>query len=325
MLRRQFYDILLKWKENPKKKALLVTGARQIGKTSLIRQFGRERYRRFVELNFLETPRAAEIFRAGRDADTVLLGLTALLGVSLLPGETLIFFDEIQECPEARTAIKFLVEDGRCDYIESGSLLGVNSGEAMSYPVGFEEIRQMFPMDLEEFAWANGIGSEVIEALRHAFETGTAVPSAVHESMLRLFQGYVVTGGMPAVVQEFVNSRDMGRVVSLQRDILRLYRLDITKYARSGKEKIRDIFDRIPAQLSDKNRRFMLSSIDKTARIRRYEESFAWLCDAGAALPCYNVNEPVPPLRFNEQRTLVQAVHGRHGPALRRGAGKRPV
>ncbi|WP_298068366.1 AAA family ATPase [uncultured Mailhella sp.] len=313
MLRRQFYDILLKWKENPKKKALLVTGARQIGKTSLIRQFGRERYRRFVELNFLETPRAAEIFRAGRDADTVLLGLTALLGVSLIPGETLIFFDEIQECPEARTAIKFLVEDGRCDYIESGSLLGVNSGEAVSYPVGFEEIRQMFPMDLEEFAWANGIGSEVIEALRYAFETGTAVTPAVHESMLRLFQGYVVTGGMPAVVQEFVSSRDMGRVVSLQRDILRLYRLDITKYARSGREKIRDIFDRIPAQLSDKNRRFMLSSIDKTARIRRYEESFVWLCDAGAALPCYNVNEPVPPLRFNEQRTLFKLFMGDTG------------
>ncbi len=306
MLRRQFYDTLLEWKKNPQKKALLVTGARQIGKTSLIRQFGREQYQHFIEINFIETPRAADIFKHGRDVNSIVMGITALLGVSLVPGETLIFLDEIQECPDARTAIKFLVEDGRFDYIESGSLLGVNSKEVGSYPVGFEEVRQMFPMDLLEFAWANGISEDVIEHLRQCFEAEAPVSPSVHDSMIRLFQFYVVTGGMPAVVQEFVNSKDIGKVVAMQRDILSLYRLDISKYAHTGKKKIRDIFDRIPAQLNGKNRRFMLSSINKQARMGRYEESFVWLRDAGVALPCYNVAEPVVPLRFNEQRTLFK-------------------
>ena len=306
MLRRRFYDTLLEWKKNPNKKALLVTGARQIGKTSLIRRFGQEQYEHFVEINFIETPRAAEIFKLGRDVDSFVMGVTALLGVTLVPGQTLIFLDEIQECPDARTAIKFLVEDGRFVYIESGSLLGVSSKEVGSYPVGFEEVRQMYPMDLLEFAWANGIADDVLDHLRRCFETEQRVSPAVHEAMIRLFQFYVVTGGMPAVVQEFVNSKDIAKVVAMQRDILSLNRLDIAKYAHSGKEKIRAIYDRIPAQLNDKNRRFMLSAIDKQARMGRYEERFVWLCDAGVALLCYNVAEPVVPLRFSEQRTLFK-------------------
>jgi len=188
MLRRQFYTNLLEWKKNPQKKALLVTGARQIGKTSLIRQFGKEQYRHFAEINFIETPRAADIFTHGRDVDSIVMGITAFLGVSLVAGETLIFFDEIQECPDARTAIKFLVADGRFDYIGSGSLLGVNSREVSSYPVGFEEVQQMFPMDLLEFAWANGISDAVIEHLRTSFEAEAPVSHAVHDAMIRLFQ-----------------------------------------------------------------------------------------------------------------------------------------
>ena len=306
MLQRLFYDNLLKWKENPKKKALLVTGARQVGKTSLIRSFGEAEYKKFVELNFLEMPRARDIFRDSRDADSVVLGLSAFLGESLTPGETLIVLDEIQECPEARTAIKFLVEDGRFDYVESGSLLGVNSREVPSYPVGFEEVRRMFPMDFEEFAMANGIGQDVLKHLAECFHEGRPVQGGVHEAMTKLFRYYVITGGMPAAVQEFVSSRDIGRVIAVQKDILALYRMDIAKYAQSGKEKIRDIFDRIPAQLNDRNRRFTLASISKTARMERYEDSFVWLRDAGVALPCYNVAEPVIPLRFNEQRTLFK-------------------
>lgn len=306
MLARNFYNNLLKWKDNKKKKAMLVTGARQIGKTSLIRRFGKERYEHFVELNFIELPKAKEIFKAGRDVESIIMGMTALLGTSLVPGKTLIFFDEIQECPDARTAIKFLVEDGRFDYIESGSLLGVTSGETYSYPVGFEEIHRMYPMDLEEFAWANGVGDDVLAYIRTCFENREPVPAAVHDAMIRLFRLYMLTGGMPAAVQELVSSHDIQKVVSQQRDILALYRLDIAKYAGQEKTRVQDIFDRIPSQLDDKNRRFMLASINKSARYARYEDSFVWLRDAGVALPCYNVSAPTIPLQCNEQRTLFK-------------------
>lgn len=259
MLARNFHNNLLKWKDNKNKKAMLVTGARQIGKTSLIRRFGKEQYERFVELNFIELPKAKEIFKAGRDVESVIMGITALLGTSLIPGKTLIFFDEIQECPDARTAIKFLVEDGRFDYIESGSLLGVNSGETYSYPVGFEEIHRMFPMDLEEFALANGIPEDVLDHVRSSFEERKPVSAGVHEAMRRLFRLYVLAGGMPSVVREFVSSHDIQKVVSQQRDILSLYRLDIAKYAGRDKTKVRDIFDSIPSQLDGKNRRFIIN------------------------------------------------------------------
>ena len=306
MLQRLFYDKLLAWKQRRSRKAMLVAGARQTGKTSLIRKFGMEQYACLAEINFIETPRAADIFRGDLDANSITAGITALLGRSLEPGNTLVFLDEIQECPEARTAIKFLVEDGRFDYIESGSLLGVNSREARSYPVGFEEMERMYPMNLEEFALANGVQPEIFALLRQSFAEGTPVAPAVHEAMLRLFRLYMIVGGMPAVVQEFVNSHDLGSVARLQREILSAYRLDIAKYSERSKDKIRDIFDRSPFQLDDKNRRFMLSAIKSTARLQRYEESFVWLRDADVALPCYNVSSPTLPLRLNEQRTLFK-------------------
>ena len=182
----------------------------------------------------------------------------------------------------------------------------MNSGETYSYPVGFEEIHRMFPMDLEEFALANGIPEDVLDHVRSSFEERKPVSAGVHEAMCRLFRLYVLTGGMPAVVQEFVSSHDIQKVVSQQRDILSLYRLDIAKYAGRDKTKVQDIFDSIPSQLDDKNRRFMLASINKAARYARYEDSFVWLRDAGVALPCYNVSVPSIPLRLNEQRTLFK-------------------
>ncbi len=306
MLTRRLYTTLLKWKEQAHKKAMLVTGARQVGKTTLIRRFGTEQYEHFVELNFLENPKAREIFQAGRDVKTFIMGMTALLGTSPVPGKTLIFFDEIQACPDARTAIKFLVEDGRFDYIEADSLPGVNSAEAHSCPVGFEEIHRMYPMDLEEFAWAHGISDEVLACIRTCFAKREPVPLAVHDAMLRLFRLYVLTGGMPAVVRELVSSRDIHKVVRLQRDILALYRLDIASCAGRRKKQVQEIFDRIPAQLCGTNRRFMLASLSTSARYARYEDSFVWLRDAGAALPCYNVAAPVPPLLLQEQRALFK-------------------
>lgn len=306
MLYRKSYDYLLEWKNKPDKKALLVTGARQIGKTYIIRKFAKENYKNFVEINFITNSEASKIFDGDLNADTLIINLTAYTRKSLQNGKTLIFFDEIQECPSARTAIKFLVDDGRFDYIESGSLLGVNYKEVKSYPVGYEEVYQMYPLDFEEFSIANGVQSETIEYLRKCYEEKAEVSEAVHQSMLKLFRYYVIVGGMPAVVQKFTDTQDIGEILKVQNDILALYRQDISKYADSNKEKIKNIFDMIPAQLNDKNRRFKLSDIKSSARMLRYETSFNWLADAGVALPCYNITEPKLPLELNLQNSLFK-------------------
>lgn len=306
MLQRKAYEHLVKWKNTTDKKALLITGARQIGKTYIIRKFAEENYSNFIEINFITNPDAAKIFNGDLNAETILINLTAYTQNPLVKGDTLIFFDEIQECPSARTAIKFLVDDGQFDYIESGSLLGVRYKEVKSYPVGYEENYRMYPLDFEEFATANGIQPQTIEYLKKCYDNKETVTEAVHQSMLKLFQYYIIVGGMPAVVQKFVDTKDIGEVLKIQKDILDLYRQDISKYSDNNKEKIKSIFDLIPAQLNDRNRRFTLSDIKNSARMLRYETSFNWLADAGVALPCYNITEPVLPLELNLQNNLFK-------------------
>lgn len=190
------------------------------------------------------------------------------------------FAKENQECPNARTAIKFLVEDGRFDYVETGSLLGVRYKEIRSYPVGFEELYRMYPMDFEEYMWANGVQKSTIDYLQECFDSFVPVSASVHDTIQKLFLSYIVVGGMPQVVQTYVESHDIGRVVAKQKELLELYRLDIARYAGSSdKIKIKAIFDSIPAQLANKNRRFILTNIEKNARQNRYENSFvrrAW-------------------------------------------------
>lgn len=314
MLARKAYDKLLAWKQQPKKKALCILGARQTGKTTLIRQFGRQEYVHFVEVNFITDTGAAQIFAGDLDADTLITNLTAYTRQVMVPGQTLVLLDEIQACPNARTAIKFLVEDGRFDYIESGSLLGVNYKEVRSYPVGFEEIYQLYPMDFEEYARANGVQESTIQYLKTCYETTSPVTEAVHETMCKLFFSYLVVGGMPDVVQTYVDTHDIAQVIARQRDILALYRLDIAQYAQGNdKLKIRAILDSIPAQLSEKNRRFILAALDPNGRQQRYADSFQWLADAGVALPCYNVTEPQPPLRLNEKHNLFKLFQGDTG------------
>lgn len=306
MLQRKAIGRFIQWKSAKDKKALLVTGARQIGKTCAIREFARSNYKNLLEINFIDTPSAIKIFDSDLNADTLIPALTAFSQKSLIPGETLIFFDEIQECPRARTAIKFLVEDGRFDYIESGSLLGVNYKEVPSYPVGFEEVYQMFPLDFEEFCWANGVQEETISYLKDCFDCKKTVNEAVHQKMLQLFRYFVIVGGMPAVVQSFVDSHDIAKSVQIQKDIIALYRQDITKYSKNDKNRIKDIFDRIPSELNSKNRRFSLADINSNARMNRYESSFMWLADAGVTLPCYNVKDLHLPLETNELRNLMK-------------------
>lgn len=314
MLKRKAYDKLLEWKKEEKKKALCIIGARQIGKTTVVRQFAQENYEYFVEINFLLDDKASAIFSGALDANTIITNLTAYVQKPMEAGKTLILFDEIQECPNARTAIKFLVEDGRYDYVETGSLLGVRYKEVKSYPVGFEEIYRMYPMDFEEYLWANGVQESTIQYLGKCFSKREKVTESVHNTLTKLFLSYIVVGGMPQVVQTYVDTHDIGKVVANQNELLELYRLDIAKYAKGNdKIKIKSIYDSIPSQLNDKNRRFILKSIDEHGRQNRYENSFEWLADAGVALPCFNVTEPQPPLQLNEKHNLFKLFMGDTG------------
>ena len=314
MLYRDIYQELLDWKNASRRTALCVTGARQVGKTTLIRHFAQENYENFLEINFLTEPQAKQIFAGSLNAENVLTYLTAYApGKNLIPGKTLVFLDEIQECPQARTAMKFLVEDGRFDYVESGSLLGVRIKNVSSLPVGFETILEMHPLTMQEFCIAYGLQPEMMSYLQACFERKTAVDASVHDVLLQLFFTYIVVGGMPQVVNTYLQTRDIRRVLDVQKDILALYRLDIAKYADRDKSKIISIFDAIPSQLESKTRRFRLADISKSARMLRYENSFLWLADAGVALPCCNVSAPILPLKLNEKRNLFKLFMGDTG------------
>ena len=305
MLKRAAYERLVSWKKDPHHRALLVDGARQVGKTYLVRAFAQRHYGTTIEINFVESPEAKAIFAGNLDADTLIPQLSAFSGTALTPGDTLIFLDEIQECPRARTAIKFLVEDGRFDYIESGSPLGVTYENVPSLPVGYESELTLYPLSFEEFCWALGENETALEMARACFKEEAAVPAVIHQKLMELLKYYLIVGGMPAAVARFAQTRDIAQVQSVQKDILKLYRADIVKYARS-KAHVGAIFDAIPAELSKKNKRFKLSDLAKSARSERYESDFIWLADAGVAIPCYNVTELVAPLRLNRQHSVFK-------------------
>lgn len=305
VLARSAYETMLQWKESPSKRALLVTGARQVGKTYLIREFGNSAYEVFLEINFIEKPKAKEIFEGDLDADTLIANLTAFTNVVLVPGRTLIFLDEIQECPRARTAMKFLVEDGRFDYVESGSLLGVSYKEVPSYPVGYEQRLRMYPLTLREFFCAIGQNEQTLELVHERVQNCEPVPAAIHERLLRAFALYMVVGGMPAAVEKFNETSDLSQVLAVQQDIVDLYRQDIAKYG-DDKPHIKMIFDAIPEELDKKNKRFKLTDLAKTARMERYASDFMWIADAGVGLPCYNVKTPELPLSLNTQHNLFK-------------------
>lgn len=287
-------------------KALLVTGARQTGKSFSIRHFGETHFESFVEINFIENPDAVGTIRGAKDSRDILLRLSLLTNRPLLKGKTLIFFDEVQEYPEIVTAIKFLVDEGSYRYIMSGSLLGVELNDLRSEPVGYLDIVEMFPLDLEEFVRALGVGDSVIDNLREAFVKLQPVDEFVHRKMMELFRLYLVVGGMPAAVQKYVDTHNLKDVMNEQLAIVRLYKRDITKYDKDRKLYIEEIFDLIPSELNAKNKRFILKNLNENLKFSRYENSFIWLKDAGVALPVFNVEEPVVPLKLSRSRNLFK-------------------
>ena len=288
------------------KRSLLVTGARQVGKTFSIRKVGKECYENFVEINFVEQPEAIELFEGQRGAKDLLLRLSAFTHKMLVPGKTLIFFDEVQKCKEIVTAIKFLVDDGSYKYVMSGSLLGVELDDLRSVPVGYMDEIEMYPLDLLEFFEAIGIGTDVMAHLRECFEKKQPVDNFIHNRMLEAVQLYLIVGGMPAAVQKYLDTNNLRKVFEEQRGIIRTYKRDITQYDPSRKLQIEEIYDLIPSELNAKNKRFILKELNEKARFNRYENSFLWLKDAGVAIPTYNIEEPRVPLLLSKQRNLFK-------------------
>lgn len=288
------------------KRALLVTGARQVGKTFSIRKVSKECFENVVEVNFIEHPDAVALFSNTTSAKELLLRLSAFTHKPLVPGKTLVFFDEVQVCKEVVTAIKFLVDEGSYKYVMSGSLLGVELDDLRSVPVGYMDEIEMYPIDLQEFFEAIGIGSDVMDHLRKCFEGKSPVDDFIHQRMLEAVRLYLIVGGMPAAVQKYLDTNNLRRVFEEQRGIIRTYKRDITQYDLNRKLQIEEIYDLIPSELNAKNKRFILKNLNEKARFSKYEDGFLWLKDAGVAIPTFNVEEPRIPLLLSKQRNLFK-------------------
>lgn len=297
MLRRKIADELNRWQRSIERKALFVTGSRQIGKSYSIREFGKSNYAAYIELNLAENRQARDALLEARDADDFISRVTLLSGKPIAPGETLVFIDEVQEAPDIMTMAKFLVEDGRCRWAFSGSMLGTQFKGVRSYPVGYVHELKMFPLDFEEFSWAIGVSEEARRSICDACRNETPVPGYIHDAMMANFRTYIVVGGMPEVVQRFLDTQgDFVSVRQLQSELNGQYRRDISKYANGRALQVQSIFDQLPVMLEGENKRFVLNSIDPKAHYEKYQRDFVWLVDAGVALKTDIVTEPKSPL-----------------------------
>lgn len=313
MLKRKIYDDLLEWKDRRRseqlKKCLLIRGARQVGKTYIVKEFGRREYDSFICIDFFRQPGLKSIFDGELTSEEIFKRMTANIpDIRLVPGKTLIFLDEIQRCGNARTAIKFLAEDMRFDVISSGSLLGLSYGEdgdeeveaPESVPAGYETQLTLYSLDFEEFLWAYGYDTQAIGILRSYYENGETIPESVHNKYESLFREFMVVGGMPEAVADFAEHKDFNRVDRIQRDILAEYRDDISKHAK-GKEKqlVRMCYDAVPKQLAKELKKFQYSTVEKGKTRRKYGGSVQWLKDSEIVNACYNIREPFIPLLAN--------------------------
>ena len=312
MLKRKMEQVLLDWKNTPDHKPLIVKGCRQCGKTYSVLDFARKNYEHVVYLNFFENPTFASVFSDSLEVDHITMMLSALMGREAIfePGKTILVLDEIQECPDARTALKFFKTDGRYDVIGTGSLLGVQgygSKEPKSIPVGYKTVIEMTPLDFEEFLWANDISEQIIDMLKVYLREERPVPDALHQRLRQLLLQYTVVGGMPDVVQTFVNTKRMDEVLQMQRDIVRSYEDDMVKYAeRKDKSVIRECFQSIPKQLSKENKKFQYSLVKKGASASKFAGSLQWIEDAGIISRCYNLSITELPLAGNADQDVFK-------------------
>lgn len=307
MLKRKIYDELLKWKQEKNgKTALMVEGARRIGKSYIVEEFARNEYDSYIMIDFSKAPKMVkswfDIYL--EEIDTLLENIQLRYKKSLTPRKSLIVFDEVQACPRAREAIKALVEDGRFDYLETGSLISIKKNVKNILIPSEEDSIEMYPMDFEEFLWAMG-DNLLMPFIQKQFESKQPM-GEFHRRAMDYFRKYMIIGGMPQAVNAYLETKDFTKVDAVKRQILKLYRNDIHKYADNVENKVTAIFDEIPGQLSKREKKFRLTALEDEARMRSYEDAFFWLSDAKIINCCYNSSEPNVSLRLNEDRTTIK-------------------
>lgn len=306
MLKRDVEKEINEWISNDNR-ALLIDGARQVGKTFIIRQCLENSEYTFIEFNLIENEKVADILRNANDVDDLILKLSLATEKKIVPNKTIFFFDEIQVYKDILTSIKFLVDDGRFKYILSGSLLGVEICGLKSAPVGYLKTIRMYPLSFKEFLQLFNIQDEIIDTLRDAYTNRKEVDSYIHERMMNLFNLYMIIGGMPAAVDAYLKTNNIDDVIDIHNNIVEQYKVDFTKYESEDKKLIiSNIYDLIPAELNNSNKRFNIADIDKNLRYERVSDSFVWLYKAGVALPTFNVTEPKSPLKLNEKSSLMK-------------------
>ena len=310
MYKRKIESFLLDWKNTPNHKPLVIKGCRQCGKTSSVVAFAKKHYKHVIYIDFHEQEQLCALFAGSLSVDYLTMSISASVpGAQFVPHNTCLVLDEIQNCPRARSSLKFFMQDGRYDVICTGSLLGVSgyksaeqikAEDQATIPVGAETIVEMYPMDFEEWLWANGIKEQVSDFLRKSLQDETPIPADIHQRLRQLLLEYVVVGGMPEAVKTFFATHDMNQVCQVQRHILNGYRDDMIKYARSeDKPRIRECFDSIPRQLSRDNKKFTYSQVRKGGRSKEYISCLQWIEDAGIVRRCYNLMLPELPLSGN--------------------------
>ena len=315
MLKRKIMDELLSWKNNKsvKKKALIIKGLRQVGKTFIVKQFASENYENQIYINFKNNNDLKAIFDENLNVDRIMLDLSAKIpNIKITPYKTILIFDEIQECANARASLKAFAEDGRYDVIATGSLLGIrgyNKKIGQGIPTGFEHIIYMYPLDFEEFLWAKGMSDDVINYLRTCFINKQPISKAIHESMLRYFKEYICVGGLPDAVNTFLSTNDFNQVYREQKDIIEEYKDDFGKHLDENENeavdkkllsRILEVFDSIPAQLAKENKKFQYSDVRAKGRGSEYNEAIQWLVDAGLVAKCFNLSNLELPLEGNK-------------------------
>lgn len=314
-LKRKLYDRLVEWKNTSRgRTALMVDGARRVGKSYIAEAFAKREYRSYLLIDFNRPrPGAVQaIVDESNDLDFMFAKLSALYDVRLYQRESLVIFDEVQLCPRARALIKYLVADGRYDYLETGSLISLKANVQDIVIPSEEEHIEMFPLDFEEFLWA--IGNDTAYGfMRTAFETMKPLGQALNGKFMNLFRQYMLVGGMPAAVLAYVAEKSFAAADKVKRAILTLYRNDIAKYAKGYEVRVRQVFDEIPGQLSKKEKKYQLSSISKAARMREYEDAFVWLNDAMITNPCFNSTDPNVGLSLNLDVTTHKLYMGDTG------------
>lgn len=311
MLKRKIENQLIEWKNQTNHKPIVIKGIRQCGKTFIVKKFAEAHYKHVVYLNFAQKPELSIPFEGSLEVDDIIMGITAMVkGAIFEPGKTCLILDEIQDCPQARTALKFFKLDNRFDVICTGSLLGIKgygikhpNGEhemPRSIPVGYETILTMYPLDFEEFLWANGIAEPIIDKLKECLLNETPVPLAIHTRLKDLLLQYTIVGGLPEVVNTFLSTHNLSLVKALQNDIVDGYKDDMVKYADSAdKPHIRQCFESIPSQLAKENKKFQYSLVKKGATASKYAGSLQWTEDAGITRRCYNLSITELPLDGN--------------------------